>query len=316
MSSRRPLEGLIEAPSGTIDTKRYKMRVDGKSMILTVFEELNSLTFYLGGYKIYCVDAQITKDDEGIFHTRGFLTKVRYDTQCAHEGEFKRGSDTTMILKLMMTYIKNNYPEVKTMKFTDLSTRICDNGASISLSAMKLFIDGRSWYLPVPEEQEGMPSTGEKYFASGWYEDHFGAKIYPNDKLEYNSIIENANAEKHSMTWQQFCNRYLSRTKVPETKVSIEEIYNTSNTWQEFFKKIRDDIGISALCIWFSENSWFHITFLRFMKFDILDFKFFLTPSNFSQEYTIEPFTGGWRGVTRKAKGQKASHRRHLRCKK
>ena len=321
MSSRRPLEGLIEAPSGTIDTKRYKISTGGKTMILTVFEEHNSLTFYLGGYKVYCVDAQIVKLTPTVFLDEGYLSKVRYDTQCStlrveneKEAIFEKGKDTSMILRLMMTYIKNTYPQVKTLTFTDLSTKKCDNGASISLSAMKLFIDGRSWYLPVPEEQEGMQSTGEKYFASGLYEDHFGAKIIPKMEQVYRSIIDDANEKKRQLQWSDFYEYFIINTTPPIETKKIESFYNESQTWQEFFKKIRDDIGVSALCIWFSQNYWFEKAFLKYVKFNLLNFSFLLTIADFSQEYTIEPFTGGWRGVTRKAKRQKVTHRRHRRC--
>ena len=299
MSSRRPkLEGLIEAPSGTIDTTRYKISTGGKIMILTVFEELNSLTFYLGGYKVYCVDAQIVKLTPTVFLDEGYLSKVRYDTQCStlrveneKEAIFEKGKDTSMILRLMMTYIKNTYPQVKTLTFTDLSTKKCDNGASISLSAMKLFIDGRSWY-----------------------EDHFGAKIIPKMEQVYRSIIDDANEKKRQLKWSDFYEYFIINTTPPMETKKIESFYNESQTWQEFFKKIRDDIGVSALCIWFSQNYWFEKAFLKYVKFNLLNFSFLLTIADFSQEYTIEPFTGGWRGVTRKAKGKKVTHRRHRRC--
>ena len=267
-------------------------------MILTVFEELNSLTFYLGGYKVYCVDAQIVKLTPTVFLDEGYLSKVRYDTQCStlrveneKEAIFEKGKDTSMILRLMMTYIKNTYPQVKTLTFTDLSTKKCDNGASISLSAMKLFIDGRSWY-----------------------EDHFGAKIIPKMEQVYRSIIDDANEKKRQLKWSDFYEYFIINTTPPMETKKIESFYNESQTWQEFFKKIRDDIGVSALCIWFSQNYWFEKAFLKYVKFNLLNFSFLLTIADFSQEYTIEPFTGGWRGVTRKAKGKKVTHRRHRRC--
>jgi hypothetical protein len=175
---------------------------------------------------------------------------------------------------------------------------------------MKLFTDGKTWYLPVPEEQEGMPSTVEKYFASGWYEDHFGAKIEPEFESAYMAVMQKANNKKTEITWEEFYDNYVPTTGLPTTMDKLKSFFDESDTWQEFFSKVRKDIGIAALCIWFSTDSWYEKMFLPYVGFNLIRFAFILTPSNFSQEYTIEPFTGGWRGVTRKVKGQKVSHRR------
>lgn len=295
MSSRRPkLEGLIEMPKETIHTTRYKINAEGKSMILTIFETTNSITFYLGGYKIYCIDAQIIKLKPGTFLDEGNLSKVRYDMKCStlrpeneKEAAFEKGKDTSMILRLMMTYIKDNYPDVKALTFTDLSTRKCDNGVSVSLSAMKLFIDGKTWY-----------------------EDHFGAKISPKFEPVYTSIMNDANEKKRKLSWDDFYDSFIASTTLPLEKEKMKQLYNKADSWQEFFKNIRDSIGISALCVWFSQYSWFELAFLKYLKFSLFNFSFLLTTSDFSQEYSIEPFTGGWRGVTRKASRLKVTHKR------
>ena len=293
MSSRRPLEGLIEAPSGTIDTTRYKISTGGKTMILTVFETESSFTLYLGGYKIYCIDALVRKNKNGVFFKEGLLNKVRYDSSCVTEGVFEEGKDTSMALKCMMTYIKNTYPPVTKIQFSDLSTKVCNNGASVSLSAMKLFTDGKTWY-----------------------EDHFGAKIEPEFESAYMAVMKKANNKKTEITWEEFYDNYVPTTGLPTTMDKLKSFFEESNTWQEFFSKVRNDIGIAALCIWFSTDSWYEKMFLPYVGFNLIRFAFILIPSNFSQEYTIEPFTGGWRGVTRKAKRQKVTNRRHLQCKK
>jgi hypothetical protein len=51
-----------------------------------------------------------------------------------------------MIMKLALTYVFDNYPEVEVLKFKDFSTKECDNGSKVNLAAMKYLTVGKTWY--------------------------------------------------------------------------------------------------------------------------------------------------------------------------
>ncbi len=285
MSSRRPkAQGLIEYPKESHTIKKFTIETGQtedktyKKMILTLFETENSILLYLGGHSIYCVNAQVEKSKHGFFE-EGNLIKVRYDTECAVDSKFEEGKDTVLIVKLINTFIKNTYPDVKNLAFTDISTRDCDNTAKVSLVGMKLFTDGKTWY-----------------------ESRFNASLYPGFELVHKTLMDRADSLKANTSWGAFFDLLVPETDLPLTKEELEEIYTTSNTFQEFFRIIRDIIGISNLCIWFSVNSWFESKFLKFVKFEPFLLKFLMTVNEINEEYRITPLTlGGWcGGSTRK----------------
>ena len=280
MSSRRQkAQGLIEYPKESHIIKRFTIETGShedktyKKMILTLFETENSILLYLGGHSIYCVNAQVEKSKHGFFE-EGNLIKVRYATECTVDSKFEEGKDTVLIVKLINTFIKNTYPDVITLAFTDISTRECDNTAKVSLVGMKLFTDGKTWY-----------------------ENRFNASIYPGYELVHETLMDRADSLKANTSWDAFFDLLVPETDMPLRKEELEEIYTISNTFQEFFRTIRDKIGISNLCIWFSVKSWFESKFLKFVKFDPFSLKFLITVNEFNEEYRITPLTlGGWRG--------------------
>ena len=303
MSTRRAKKpGTINKPSGVINTKRELIVVNGKTMVLTQFETPRAFTIYIGGDDIYCIDAQVTRDLTGKFNPEGYLTKVRWDMDCSLDKDFKEGKDTQMITQLALTYIKKSFPDVKEISFSDLSERRCDNGASVSLSAMKYITDGQTWYLPDPLDHEGMQSTGEYSFASGLYESHFNASIHPDSEYSYQQMSTYANEKKKTTTWNEFYERFLTHVKSPIRIEDLEIIYTSSNTFQEFFSEVSRRIGIADFCTWLSTHSWFNTNFLKFVRFNTFRLTFRMNISLFNESYTTEVMTGGWRGKTRKQK--------------
>ena len=307
MSIRIPKPtGLIEPPSSTelLHTKRYKVHINKKTFILTVYETYGSFILYLGGYRKFCVEAQIIKHNT-TFEEEGNLVKVRHDVECSTDKDkdpFMEGKDTVLITRVMLSYIKNTFPGVKYMEFTDTSTRKCNDGSSIELSAMKFFTDGKTWYLPDPMDQEGMQSTGEYYFASGLYEAHFNASIHPDSEYSYQQMSTYANEKKKITTWNEYYERFLTHVKSPLRIEDLEIIYTSSNTFQEFFSEVRRRIGIADFCTWLSTHSWFNTNFLKFVRFNTFRLTFRMDISLFNESYTTEVMTGGWRGKTRKSK--------------
>ena len=269
MSRKAKRPGTIEPPRGIIEVKQQKVTVGQKTMVITEFHTELSTTIYIGSDKIYCIDITLYKEKGGKYNPRGDLTKVRWDGECSLTDAFERGTDTIMIFRLAMKYIHTTYPDIQVIAFTDLSTKECINGASVSLSAMKLFTDGKTWY-----------------------ESRFNAYIDPDSTAMYTAMMERAMKQKELMSWDQFV--YYTANNPTLLRIEhIKEKYESSNTWQEFFTYIRSQLDISTFCICLSEKNWFDIFVQSRLNFNLMSVKFLINISLFEIDYTIGPMSGG-----------------------
>jgi hypothetical protein len=284
MSTRRvKRQGLIEQPRGVIKTIREKVIVETlvksklrkKVMIITTFECETSITINIGNTEVYCIDCTLLKNNTGIYDT-GILTKARWDIDCSIDDPFSKGDDSIMIIKLLLTYIKDRYPNVRQLLFTDMSTKTCDDGSSVNLAAMKVFTDGKTWY-----------------------ESHFDVIMDKEYKELYNNMKKQANEKKLSLSFENFIG-YININTLP---ISIDELkiqYDDSKTWQDFFSYVRNKIGISKFCIWLSKNGWFDNFTNAVLKFHTLSIQFIFEPTQYNISYKILNSFGGKYRATRK----------------
>jgi hypothetical protein len=206
----------------------------------------------------------LTKDKDTYTLDTGYLSKARWDITCSIDDPFTRGADTTIIIKLMLQYIHDRYSQVNYISFTDMSTKECDDGSSVNLAAMKLFTDGKTWY-----------------------ETHFDAVIDPRLKDAYDNMKIYADKCKLEMPFDKFLQHTIINTQYI-SKEALENVYNTSSTWQEFFLNIRNKLGFSKFCIWLGKDNWFDEFISRVLKFNIMmRLHFILTPKQYDIQYTV-----------------------------
>jgi hypothetical protein len=207
--AKRP--GTIEPPRGVINVTREKVVVEStiknkprrKTFIITTYDCENSITIYIGDYDVYCIDVQLIKNTTRNTIEYGFLTKARWDISCSMNEPFEKGEDTIMIIKLMLTYIHNKYPQVKYVSFTDMSTKECDDGSSVNLAAMKLLTDGKTWY-----------------------EAHFNAVIDPRFKDAYSNMKTYADKCKTDIAFDKFL-YYININNLPISKEELQNSYES-----------------------------------------------------------------------------------------
>ena len=259
-------EGLILAPSGTLETIRHHVEANGKRMVITIFNKEGSSQLYIGSSNIYCIDALLRKDAMGTYLETGELNKIRWDGSCSTP-TFQRGRDTAMILRLLLTYIKDHYPTVQRLQFTDMSTRDCGNGSSINLAGMKLFTTGLTWY-----------------------ETEFHATISREHRERYEAMKRYANEQKTRLTWEESA-RYIRWNRLPFPEQEVKAQYEQSATWQPLFSwiqhRFQSEQGAAAFCMWLSEAGWFD-SFLSFLRFRSIDLTFEFLVADFSQLYTLQ----------------------------
>jgi len=280
MSSRRvKRQGTIEVPRGTIKTEQSHVIANKKHMIITEFHTQDGVTIYIGSETIYCIDVLLRKiEGSDVFEPIGLLSKIRWDGECSLNDPFEKGSDTIMIFQLIISYLRNKYPDVKVLQFTDLSTRACDNGASVSLAAMKLFTDGKTWY-----------------------EDRFEACIDPLYEEIYNKMKSHADTIKKTMSWDVF-STYLKNDEKIIDNGTVQTFYEETTTWQDFFSKIRDTVDKSKFCIWLSTRDWFDSFLMRQLNFNIMGVHFIINIPEFKHTIEYELTTKGGK-LMKKYKG-------------
>ena len=250
MSRYAKRNGLIES-TGTRQVMGHKVEgvlAGGKRMTITTFVYEWSIDIFIGTKSTYCVRAHLSKQADGTVDPSAFIDRVRWDAECSYDSPFERGKDTTMIFNLIITYIKDHYPDVQNVEFNDVSNRKCDNGGSVNLAAMKLFTDGETWY-----------------------ESHVKAKIDPRFETLYRTILADANRTKQNMSWED-AKRRVPWSAAGIAEEELKEQYETTDTWREWLRWIRTKKGDSAFCNWLSYSGWFDEFLRSVLKFNIMQF--------------------------------------------
>jgi hypothetical protein len=250
-----------------------------QSFLIVKYESSKTINIYCGGHHKWCINCDIIKKDN-IIQPIGYLNQVRYDINCSLEHSFLKGVDTKQIVYFLVQYIYNRYPEVKELLFSDLSTRECDNNTEVNLAVMT--------YL---------------YSEQTWYEKNYGAYIAPISSDEYNKIKENYKKvdkdEINKVDWETIRNTIVNdKTLTKMSDNELEELYNKSKTWKEFFEPIHNKIKIDKFCIFIS--SWLPTFTNRYFN-TLQGLKFMMPIRDNNVKYTESEYARGGRRYTRKS---------------
>jgi hypothetical protein len=253
----------VPEKKATAKEQKYILHVGKKTILLTVHENKGTMTLYIGGLRHFCVKAQVMLPGsayDGVFDIRiGDLPHVQYNQLCNLEGNFKRGVDTTMILRTMLTWIHTNYPHVTHLRFTDTSWRDCYD-KTISLAKMSYLLYGKTWY-----------------------QKHFDAFVDPDYASSLREAEERFAAWKSKITWDMLCDSI-------EYCVPYKHEFESAKTWQEFFRAVRDDMGVADFCEWVSP--WIDLVMDKYMGLNLQSIKWYM-PVVSSVSYTATPYQEG-----------------------
>lgn len=266
--------GEIVPPSNYIKANFYKIKVGKKHLKLSTYETDNLVNIYIGGPKLYCIHATVNKPNSiyvqiGMYEkTIGTIEQIYYNQQCSLEHNFIRGIDTNMIILLLGQYIKDKYPYVTLLKFNDASSRTCDNGTDISLAAMTYLYSGMTWY-----------------------QKNFHAIIDPSKIDKYNGIVEKYNERKKLYSWDIFKEMFI-KGQLPLPEEVMAEMFNSADTWQDFFGPLVNTIQIARFCNFM--GPWLPKFIANVLKHDFLSIPYMFVLNKLRPvEYEILPFTNG-----------------------
>ncbi len=211
-------------PSFSTPVKRELVQsADNISFCLITVESDTSDLLYLGGQHSFCVKIQINKPYE---LNSGNITNVYYDELCSLNKRLKRGLDTQYLLRTMIAIIKQRYPMITKLTFTDASERDCDGVYKIPLFHLYYILYGQTWYMKT-----------------------FGATMSPKDRQKYDAADKKMQNLKTSLTWDKFYKNIIANHKLYLPYEEMEQIYNTTSSIQDFFIRVRDKLGAPDFCI-------------------------------------------------------------------
>ena len=265
MSLRSQIKREGDYPIG-LKGIRHQLKMDNHTIILTTYETETSIIIYLGGVKHWCIHSTIHKDNNNKIKEEGYLVKIRYDLLCSVEEKIQRGGDITKLLKLLIQYIHDIYPEVKYLSFNDLSTRRCDNGYDTNLAVMTYLYSGKTWY-----------------------EKNFDVTISLQSKDILDKIVKKFNNSK-KQSWNVIKDTIYNYKELPYTESEIEKIYEDAITWNDFFETILNKIKINNFCIFIPP--WIDSFIIQYFN-NLMGLSYDMPIKETGLKYTKNEFVGG-----------------------
>lgn len=240
------MAAIIPPKGGATPTYRT-IRVGKKSLKLTVYDNTETITIFLGGHDLFCIDAffytpESTFAKYGMDFTRCTLSHIYHNLACSLEHNFQKGVDTKMILHLLISYVKTHYPYIRTISFNDTSFRTCENGAHVELTDMSFIRTGKTWY-----------------------EAHFHAYVEEPYAAKFHQAEISFQERKKIYTWGMMKSYIISDLPIKEE--DMKNRFESAATWQDFFGPLSEEIGMAEFCTFVAP--WLH----RFLHTN-LDFAF------------------------------------------
>jgi hypothetical protein len=236
----------MEYPKDRTPVKLVRIRHKKKSLKLAVYETANTFDLYIGGPDVYCINAFINKPTSiYVQHgtaelSVGSISNILYNIECSMEYNFQKGLDTTAIVRLLISYVKNQYPYVSTLTFNDMSHKTCDNDQNVELSEMTYIRTGITWY-----------------------QKHFRAYLNEKDQARFLERDAKFQALKAKFTWAQM--KSIMGTESLDEDYA-RTLFEGAATWQEFFRPLSDTMGIAEFCIFVAP--WLHSFLLHTLRFN------------------------------------------------
>lgn len=242
-----------------------KITVGSFGLFCRTYETSERINLYFGGMEKWCTHVQLIREPLSSPKSLGYLIKVRYDSLCSLSKNTERSGNTVMIVKTMLQYIADKYPTVTQLQFNDLSQRTCDNQTEAFLGVMTYLYLGKTWYMK-----------------------HFNATIHPDSVSFMEQAVDKLNRAKIENKWEKMRLTITNKEGyIPMTDVEMGKLYDSSPTWQVFFRTILNSADISLFCMFFSE---WQDTFIQMYFNNLVSVSFLMPVVSQGFEYKINEY--------------------------
>ena len=207
--------------SETIKAGKYTFIVTEN--IMHFRDTIFSHTFKIGGDSYNeCVSISYTYHENVPVTAK--IMMVEYEPECAVGISLEKGGGTAIMLKAMLQYVHKKIPSITIFEFEDMSHIDCVEKDMTKSPPRKAVKPLSLAYLSIA------------YNSCTWYEKYFDAKM--SDERRYNEYRNSLNFLTDSAAKVDFIT-FLQIAKPPQKQHSLlESIYNTSETYRDFFKGI------------------------------------------------------------------------------
>ena len=247
-----------------VNLGKYKFRIVDK---ITKYEErILGRNLKIGGNYPDCVNISISYS--GDTPISAYIPILVYDEECSIETPLDRGGGSIIMIKELLTYVKQKIPEIKNINFEDLSQIDCANLDEI---AKYSGIKKKGTHIkPIPLYFFSILFNGKT-----WYEKHFNARL-KQDKAHkaYRSKVE------QMLTMQKPLFDIFLQIINPPIQIipELKKYYDNNMSYGDFFRAIPVSDRCHLVRDWIT-------TFMNYYIGDVFSNNNWIIP--------IHSFTGG-----------------------
>lgn len=194
-----------------------------------LYDNARSFEILVGGID-YCSNISVYSKRD----TVASINNLKYSKRCNITEDLESGTGTRHLLNTSMNFVLTMFPNIKTFTLNDASNKDCNKTHSVSLVYYYLVFYGETWY--------------SKTFHAYLKKD---TEAYKTLQVFFEKI-NNISTKK---TYTDFYKTFLRHPDIQKQLIEydVENIYNSSNNYNDFFSKLKDKIPDKAeLCIFVS----------------------------------------------------------------
>jgi len=207
-----------------VNSGKYKFRIVDK---ITKYEErIIGRNLKIGGNYSDCVNILISYS--GDTPVSAYIPILVYDEECSIETPLDRGGGSVVMIKELLTYVKQKIPEITSVNFEDLSQIDCANAEEITkYQGTK---KKGTYIKPIP-----LYFFSILFNSKTWYEKHFDARLKQDRAHKaYRSKVE------QMLTMQKPAFDNFLQIINPPVKIipELKKYYDSYTTYGDFFRAI------------------------------------------------------------------------------
>jgi hypothetical protein len=203
---------------------------------------ITGINYKISGNIRDCVNISVQIDNN--VAVSASIQHAIYDEELSLYGPLGRGEGSIIMIKTLLMHIKSLHPELKKIRFDDMSSIECTSDKDIENNRSRLIKKGTNlplYYLSIV------------YNGETWYEKYFHA--VQEDTTKQNAYRVRVNKMLNDITEKpiEYID-FLKITKVPmNIRVELERFYTNSKTYSEFFHLIPKQDRCRLLRSWIKE---------------------------------------------------------------
>jgi hypothetical protein len=244
--------GVTDSAVFIPESKYIEAQIDGLrfQILKTTSEGGQVILSVIGKDGRECAEIKFNHTDP----EKELLAGLSYKSNCRIGGEMSRGEQTIKMIKALILYAFQSYPEFEYVGFMDKSERQCDSSEKIDLADYSFWVYGETWYqknfmaIPDPFDTgllDGM-SAIHTVLDSKISEDISSIFLrtgdgFPSSHMKNDFLFLYEKEKKNGNTWRSFLNMVFSK----ESKFSQK--YGSSMTCAFFnyiYDKLANKLGI------------------------------------------------------------------------